>query len=891
MKSEKNRLIALERIADARLNKSFFLDLSSLNLEELPDDISDLNHLIEIDLSYNFLSEMPKSISSLLNLKILNLSNNYISTINFTNGIHYLLKKLDISNNLLYEIPDSLEVLMNCDEIIFKNNPFLNAIPQSLRSYDIWYILEYLNLTKYKETQRHYETKLIFVGRGEVGKTTLIKVLKDNSVTITPGAEETTHGINIDHIDIDVFFPARPPHYNHYFELQDLYQTFTYEEVNEYEIDYDYHFGDNYLARFYETFLEMDEDEKVGFITTTDLGKQYKIKKEIKTNLWDFGGQEIYHSTHQFFLTKRSIYIFVWEPRKDGVEEEFEYWLNIIKLLGQNSPVIVVMNKSEVRHYPIDKKGYNSTFPNIAAFLEVSCIKKSGIRNLKFQISNCIANLPHLGDELPKSWIQIRDKLNKIEKDYINISEFKNLCSNYITDFNNRHLEHISDYLHDVGDIIHFKNSPLLKNILIINPQWATKAVYSLIDTIPIQKKNGVFEYDDMEKYLNLEKYPVETHIQLLELMEKFEICFKAVGSPSIYIIPELLSNEIPNIKIVEKIKESKDIFKFRFTFNFMPKGILSRLICKLFYLLNSENYWKNGVIFKYDSSIALIISDKLDKKLDIYITGQNKRDLYGLIKNELIQIFSIFNMIESKDFYEEIPCNCDVCSIDQEPHYFRNSTLKIFIDKSKNSIDCLKSAISVNISDLLFLYRNSNPNKSIIYNILSALSRLQGLSRSIETSEDSRNSYISDALSQSGIISKDQSRWGISSSGHSIGEPDIIFEETTGKFLTFYEGINLQYLNKTTIISHIEKIINKYDALGVAEKFLGCYCKTANFSNLSNSYYEFLQTFTHESIKFTDVQDITSEFTNYTELKIFKTYYYKSERKISLTHILINLQ
>lgn len=54
MKSEKSKLIALERIADARKNKSFCLDLSALNLYELPDDISDLDHLIEINLSYNF---------------------------------------------------------------------------------------------------------------------------------------------------------------------------------------------------------------------------------------------------------------------------------------------------------------------------------------------------------------------------------------------------------------------------------------------------------------------------------------------------------------------------------------------------------------------------------------------------------------------------------------------------------------------------------------------------------------------------------------------------------------------------------------------------------------------------------------------------------------------
>lgn len=834
---------------------------------------------------------MPPSIANLSNLKELNISNNYISTIEFTEGIYYLLKKLDISDNFIYKIPDSLSLLKNCDQIIFKNNPFLIGLPLSFQNYDIWYIQEFFNLNKYKETQRLYETKLIFVGRGEVGKTTLIKVLKDNSIEILLGKEETTHGITIDHINIDVFFPARPPHYTHHYEMTDIYSVYTDEEVDAYDIDFDYKIGSKYYESYYPIFSELDEEDKIEFIKDENLGYDFEIKKEIKTNLWDFGGQEIYHSTHQFFLTKRSIYIFVWEPRKDGVEEEFDYWLNIIKLLGQNSPVIIVMNKSDIRYYPIDENGYREKFPNIQDFLQISCIDKSGINDLTLKINNCISNLPHLGDELPTSWIEIRNQLNKINKDYINISEFKNLCSNYINNFNSRHLELISDYLHDVGDIIHFKKSPLLRNILIINPQWATKAVYSLIDTIPIQKKHGVFEYEDMEKYLDLQKYPVETHIQLLELMEKFEICFKAVGSSNIYIIPELLSNEIPNKKSIENIQDDTEALKFRFIFNFMPTGILSRLICKLFYLLSSENYWKNGVIFNYEQSTALIISDKLNKTLNVYITGQNKRDLYGLIKNELVQIYKIFNMIDGEDFYEEIPCNCEICNLDKNPHYFRNSILKMFLERNRNTMDCLKSALPIKISDLLFLYRNSNPNKSLIYNIIPIVSRLQGLSRSIERSEDSRNSYVSDALSQLGIISKDQSRWGLSSSGKSMGEIDIRIEEKDGNFLTFYEGINLPYLNKNTITSHIEKIINKYDALGVSEKFLGCYCTSTDFYNLSNIYFEFINNFRHESIKFTDIIDVTTEFTNRTELKIFKTYYYKSERKISLTHILINLQ
>ena len=41
---------------------------------------------------------------------------------------------------------------------------------------------------------------------------------------------------------------------------------------------------------------------------------------EIQLNAWDFGGQEVYRVTHQFFFSRRSLYLVVWEPRR-GVQQ------------------------------------------------------------------------------------------------------------------------------------------------------------------------------------------------------------------------------------------------------------------------------------------------------------------------------------------------------------------------------------------------------------------------------------------------------------------------------------------------------------------------------------------------------------------------------------------
>ena len=62
-----------------------------------------------------------------------------------------------------------------------------------------------------------------------------------------------------------------------------------------------------------------------------------------RVNIWDFGGQEIYKETHQFFLTRRSCYVLVADNRKE--DDNLYYWLNIIETLADGSPILIVKNE------------------------------------------------------------------------------------------------------------------------------------------------------------------------------------------------------------------------------------------------------------------------------------------------------------------------------------------------------------------------------------------------------------------------------------------------------------------------------------------------------------------------------------------------------------------
>jgi internalin A len=112
-------------------------------------------------------------------------------------------------------------------------------------------------------------------------------------------------------------------------------------------------------------------------------------EKKIKVNIWDFGGQEIMHATHQFFLSRRSLYILVLDGRKD---EKTEYWLKHIESFGGDSPVLVVINKiDENPGFEVNRKFLQEKYKNIKSFYRVSCKTKEGIDSFALALKKALS--------------------------------------------------------------------------------------------------------------------------------------------------------------------------------------------------------------------------------------------------------------------------------------------------------------------------------------------------------------------------------------------------------------------------------------------------------------------------------------------------------------------
>jgi internalin A len=450
------------------------LDLSDNQLSELPDSITLLQNLSILDLIYNQLSELPDSITLLQNLSILYLNFNQLIELPDSIGNLQNLSILYLRGNQLSELPDSMTFLQNLSTLDLSKNPLVNP-PIEIAERGIRAIREYFREKAEEGEDTLYEAKLIIVGEGGAGKTTLARKILDSNAEM-PKAEETTKGIDV----------------------------------------LEWHFK-----------MENDQDFRV--------------------NIWDFGGQEIYHATHQFFLTKRSLYLLVADSRKE--HPHLDYWLNIVELFSENSPLLIVKNELGNRPVQMDEPQLKGRFANLKESLPTNLSNPqggSGLEPIKKAIAYHISRLPHIGNSLPKSWIKVREKLEEDERNYISLDEYLQIC-----DQNGFKLKQesvidgrlvLSQYFHDLGSILHFQEdqtSPLYKTV-ILKPKWGTDAAYKVLDNNQVKQNLGKFITTDLNHIWQDAEYQ-NMQSELLELMLKFKLCYPLPNAKNTYIAPQLL--------------------------------------------------------------------------------------------------------------------------------------------------------------------------------------------------------------------------------------------------------------------------------------------------------------------------------------------------------------
>jgi Leucine-rich repeat (LRR) protein len=604
---------------------------------EIPEWLFKIPGLAFLDLRHNDLSELPDTLGQATSIEHLYLDHNKFRHVPKAVWKLEGLKSLGISNCPIEDVPADILRLPRLASLELKSQG--NRLPGELLVPPPEIAANGLDAIRryWSQQQRDAgvdylaEAKLLIVGEPGAGKTSLAKKILDPAYALD-ATEDSTEGIDILAWQFPAGVRVRPP------------------------------------------------------------GGEQLLKLGFRVNVWDFGGQEIYHSTHQFFLTKRSVYVLVTDERRE--DTDFEYWLEIVKLLSGGSPLLIVQNRKHGRQQAIDPGTLRQLYPNLCACLSLDLADNDGLDVAVTRIRRELEQLPHIGTALPATWQAVRRALEADKRNYMSAEDFFGVCAaNGFTDLDD--MRQLGGFLHDLGICLFFQDDALLSKTVILKPEWGTTAVYRVLDDPGVASAFGVFTADDLRRIWSDATYR-SMHHELLQLMVKFQLCYPVRGKRKTYVAPQLLTSAKP----AYDWDESGNLVLW-YAYKVMPKGVVRRLIVALHDKIAPDHkVWRSGVVLEHGDSQAEVIEVYGRRTLTIRLRGSDPRSLLTLIEHELEVIHGSYEDIK---FKKHLPCDCPTCSMLDDPTVFDVGDLKDFA-RTGHQIQCHKSREMREPADLLRL-------------------------------------------------------------------------------------------------------------------------------------------------------------------------------------------
>jgi len=312
-----------------------------------------------------------------------------------------------------------------------------------------------------------------------------------------------------------------------------------------------------------------------------------------------------------------------------------------------------------------------------------------------------------------KSWFNVKTRLESMKEHFISYKQYQDLCvKQKITTKDSQ--DTLVDFLNDLGVILHFNDFDLL-DTHVLEPRWVTEGVYKIINSKLLAEKAGILKLDRLGEILAKSKkdkyyYPPDKYRFVIELMMKFELCYK-IDSSTI-LVPDLLDVEIPDFDFAEK-----NPLKLIISYDFLPRSVMPRFIVKMHSNIDKDLRWRKGVVLCDDSfnSRAVIRADDDEKRIYISVNGDQKRDYYAVIRHSLFEINDSFEKLKAVERLC-LPDDFDVTVSYQHLLTLEKIGQKYYVPEGTDR--------EYNVKELLGSVRLENSTEKEILNILRALKK-----------------------------------------------------------------------------------------------------------------------------------------------------------------------
>lgn len=551
--------------------------------------------------------------------------------------------------------------------------------------------------------------------------------------------------------------------------------------------------------------------------------------------------------------------------RAEDMERRLQYWMTSLNgFTDGKCPVIVFENRFDVRNIQsVNTTQIRRRYPNINEVLSLNVrdAPEEEFEKLLAAILNLAISKSLYGRKLPKLWSDIKSMLEMSDEPYLTERQFMSLFPEEISE---HELHEVLDWFNELG--VSFSchkdfNRCILSDYVILNPEWATNAIYAIITS---QESNdpdnrtldGILTLTQIVDVLRSTKFVNEkrgfnqeysrTEIKyILELMEHFQIAYEVSSeSERKEFIPSLCQVREP--ENIEQYMLNVDL-QFEIRYDYLPSNILHRVMISRFDELDAgKKWWYSGGVFiseSYRCQALILLESKAGKDvMSIYLRQKTNGEAWRYLTKIREHIKEAGNQLN-------ITFECYIIYRDPDLNKIEEIKLETIQNSLKLGWTTHRSVIfgkeipfdeilkNIAMPDIAEAAVKGNLLEMIIKGCLFMQKRFW-----IPKEENKRNDYLCDILRSSQIYVLDQTRAGIAKSDS--GELDFIVQNNEFNDIAIIEALNLENINTGYLQEHITKLMSDehYNVNGLRELYLLVYANVKDFSGFCKRYYIFIK-------------------------------------------------
>jgi small GTP-binding protein len=586
------------------------LSLSSNNLAILPVDVCQLIKLKFLYIAENLLAALPPEICQLSNLQVLYLTGNQLAALPPEIGRMTRLRKIILEGNCLLELPESINELKLLKELYLHGNDALGlpieilgpryastsgttppANPQA--------ILDHY-FARFTQGERPLnEVRLVLVGRGGAGKTSLARRLVKNTFNPT---EVETPGIAM--TDWVMSGCKGKPVTAHVWDFAGQVITHSMHR----------YFLSNHTVYVLvltqrEDSATEDADYWLRLILSYSTNKSSKGEWVgppvlVALNKWDSGAVKV---------------------DRGALQERYPFICGFVETDCENGSGI-----DELRKFLC--KLMDS--PRVKAWVRQG---------------------------YPKQWWAVKEEIRQVQqkKPHISYTEWRDICAKCgVTDAYGQ--DAASRDLHMLGVALNYGEDERLRDNTVLSPNWLTRHCYALIRHA--EKNQGVLRCEELASVLGKDpdgEHDARMHYYLLRLMERFEVVYPLGEEwpPECWLVPLALPDSQPKgVEVFGKAVPASAA-RLRYIYPSLPPGLVAQFIVRTHPLMEQQMQWASGTVLTLNGARALV---RAVSKMEVEVTviGSDKdarRDLAGLCREELCALNAQFSGMDVREKTEVI--------------------------------------------------------------------------------------------------------------------------------------------------------------------------------------------------------------------------------------------